>query len=874
MINAFGRLLYFNKQVEIFLGHKPEDVIGKSFKEFVLKNEIPLHLSKLKEAFLNKQISPYETFALHKDGRHIPVEIAGKIIKYKGKIVGVGTIRDITKRKKAKQALLESENRYKEVEKIAQLGHWEIDIPNNKLFWSDEIHRIFDIKKEQFKGTYEAFIENIHPEDKERVNKAYKSSLKTKEPYEIEHRILLKNGKIKYVKEKCRTTFDDTGNPLLSIGMVHDITDRKKAEQSLKDSEEKFRRIFNSISDSIFIHKFGKGFIELNKSAHEKLGYTKDEILQMPSSKPIINGNTEDIKNRITKVQKKGFLKFEIEYIHKNGTKIPFEVNSILTEYNKENVILSIARDITERKKAEQDILKNEAKYRAVFNTSMSGISIIDKNGINIDTNPASEKIHGFTKEEVVGVNFNKHMYPDDIPKAKQLLINVLTGKDEFVSAELRLINKHTKKPVWIFLNGTKYPHISSDFKNTVIVAFQDISYLKKIEEELNNAKLDAEKANRLKSEFLANMSHEIRTPMNAIIGFSSILQNKLKDKKERSFIDKIAKSGNNLLELINDILDLSKIEAGQLKIQKTKTRTQDIFNEIPQIFSEQSKYNQIPINLNIHNNVPKLLVVDALRIRQVLLNLVSNALKFTDDGSISIIVTQTTNKNQDHNSNENLIDLQIQVKDTGIGIPENQLDLVFQNFRQIEGQNTRKYGGTGLGLAITKRLLKLMNGTIKVESSLGIGSIFTIDLKDVEIVDSEQEEIKKENNLDLSFHKSKILHVEDIDYNREIISLYLDNENIELKEARTGKQALEMLKTYKPDIILMDIQLPGQSGYEITKIIKQTKGIMHIPVIAVTANATDDDISKYSHIFDEYLTKPIIESTLLKTIAKYLKLK
>ena len=387
------------------------------------------------------------------------------------------------------------------------------------------------------------------------------------------------------------------------------------------------------------------------------------------------------------------------------------------------------------------------------------------------------------------------------------------------------------------------------------------IEQLLKQNEELHKAKLYAEKSSQQKSDFLASMSHEIRTPMNTILGFSQILQKKLTDPKHSSFANNIENSGKYLLSLINDILDLSKIEAQHLKIDKEHTNIHDIINELPHIFYEMSKKAQTPISINIEN-VPESLLVDGLRFKQILLNLVSNALKFTSNGSVRINVSAI-------NKNAKSIYLKIEVKDTGIGIPKNELSTIFENFKQADGQSSGEYGGTGLGLAITKNLVKLMNGTLSVKSTVGKGSTFKILFKDVELSNIEISQ-NIANNTNVISKKYEVLHIEDIDVNRILINLYLEEENIIVRDAVNGKEALKILDNYTPDLILMDIEMPELNGCETTKIIRKITKLKSIPIIAITANAGTKDIKKYNTIFDDTLIKPVTKDLLLKTISIY----
>ncbi|MBE9563068.1 MAG: response regulator, partial [Proteobacteria bacterium] len=377
----------------------------------------------------------------------------------------------------------------------------------------------------------------------------------------------------------------------------------------------------------------------------------------------------------------------------------------------------------------------------------------------------------------------------------------------------------------------------------------------------LKRAKEQAESANQAKSEFLANMSHEIRTPLNAVIGFSELLTSLVVDEKQKSYLHSIQTSGKTLLTLINDILDLSKIEAGRLDINYEIININRIFSELHQIFVIKLAEKNLEFIVDIDDNLPTALLFDEIRLRQVLLNLIGNAVKFTEIGHIKLA------SHKIDKDDPNKIDLVISVTDTGIGIPLNQQEMVFESFRQQDGQSTRKYGGTGLGLAITKRLIKIMNGQISIDSQVGKGSTFEITLHDVEI--SAPKLSNSTIGTDwktIDFNSGKVLIVDDIKYNRNIIKELLHN--LEVFEAENGQQAIIFAEKYHPDVILMDIRMPIMDGYETTKRLKANPNTAGIPIIALTASA----IETHSEQFDGYLCKPINIPILFNELSRYLK--
>ncbi len=392
----------------------------------------------------------------------------------------------------------------------------------------------------------------------------------------------------------------------------------------------------------------------------------------------------------------------------------------------------------------------------------------------------------------------------------------------------------------------------------------------------LYQAKDAAESANRAKSEFLANMSHEIRTPMNAVIGFSELLSALITDKKQKSYLDSIQIASNALLTLINDILDLSKIEAGRLEIQYETVNPYSLFNELKQIFAVKIAEQNLEFIVDIDKKLPPALLLDEVRLRQVLLNLIGNALKFTDKGYIKLSAKIKIPPTPfEKGGPGKIFDLILSVEDTGIGIPSEQQALIFESFRQQDGQSTRKYGGTGLGLAITKRLVEMMNGHISVKSTVGRGSVFEIMLQDVDVSSTEPVNTQDEpfDFTTIFFEKAQVLVVDDIESNRRLIKEWLSQVNLDVIEAEDGQKALLFTEEYRPAMILMDIRMPVMDGYEATQQLKANPSTLDIPVIALTASVTLDDKSKIkTHGFDGYLSKPVNMRNLFNELSRYFK--
>jgi PAS domain S-box-containing protein len=644
-----------------------------------------------------------------------------------------------------------------------------------------------------------------------------------------------------------------------------------------------YHKQFESLKDSLFNSERHKQLTELQLKYETEKRERENEILRNRSEIQNLQiDRGRYIRNSMIIILLIIIISALILFkVVSNRYKIKHKSNEILQVKNKQ---------ITEQKeklsKLLDELMHSEERYRSIFENASVGIYRTTPKGEIIIANPALVKMLKYPSFEVLAkTDLEEYDFPRNIFKKRIEKEGVIIGME----AEWERYDK-TKicisESAWLARDKTGkvlyYDGVVEDIseRKQVENALKDSEkMLRKVNAELREkniqigkAKEEAEAANRSKSLFLANMSHEIRTPMNAVIGFTDLLNTLITDKKQKAYLESIKSSGKSLLSLINDILDLSKIQAGKLDIHYEPVNPYKFFNDIKQIFLIKLKEKRLEFKIEIADDIPQSIVLDEIRLRQVLFNLIGNAIKFTEKGYVKLSVRKIF-----IDKDKSSLDLIITIEDTGIGIPEESREKIFEAFNQQDGQSARTYGGTGLGLSITKRLIEMMGGEIILKSEVGRGSKFEIILHNISVALVKPKPVE-DDTFDYSlflFNKATILIADDVETNRNLIKEIFSTTNIRIIEAKDGQECISKTEQFKPDIILMDIRMPVVDGYEAIKKIRNNKVISEIPVIALTAFAMEEDKKKIiENDFNSFLSKPIQISDLYKELSKYLKYK
>ncbi|MGB3800629.1 MAG: PAS domain S-box protein [Lewinella sp.] len=646
----------------------------------------------------------------------------------------------------------------------------------------------------------------------------------------------------------------------------NDVTEKTRYEDRLRESEERNRLVMDSSQDAIVVCN-GEGKIESwNPRSEELFGWKLSEVKGLDGAEIILPAQLRDnkaiyfqdylssdmrgLKNKV----------LEITAVNRSGKEFPIELVLVNYQQHGEPYYAAFIKDISARKRSETRLKAQEEKYRNMISDMNLGLLNIDLDHKIVYANQGFCDMTNYTLDELLGSHTDIFKY-DDVSRRIARSKMALSRQGFSETMEIAARNKAGEKRWWFVSGGPSYNDKGE--QTGAVIIHLDITEQKRLKEELEVAKNNAEQASVAKEAFLANMSHEIRTPLNAIIGMIRELSREKLSPKQQNYLSHTDSAARHLLSIVNSILDISKIEAGELELDETDFSLEALVANIRSILHIKAAQKGLNLDCHLSDKISPAHLGDSARIRQILINLLGNAIKFTLEGTVSLCAEVV--REDDH---EQL--LRIEVADTGIGMDEAFLSEIFSKFSQADRSTARRFGGTGLGMSITKEFIRLMGGSIEVFSQKGKGTQFVIH---VTLPKGNIDKLtRQESHNQQLLNGTSILLVEDNIMNRFIAKKSLSHFGCKVDEAENGRIALDMLREKTYDLVLMDIQMPELDGVATTKIIR---GELHldVPIIAVTANAFKKDIDLYLSIgMNDYVTKPFEERALFDTLAQQLR--
>src|SRR5918995_5835032 len=713
-----GRVLEVNKSFVEMFGYGASEVVGMPAVDFVA----PESREAVAEHISTGSPEPYEAVALRKDGTSFDVEIRGKTSEYRGRLVRVTAVRDITARKRAERRLKEAEHRYRAlVEKVPAVVYLqEIGGPDTAMYMSPRIEALTGYSPEDCRDPELRWL-MVHPEDRERMQSEDENPARTGEVVTTEYRVVHRDGHTVWVRNESVVVEDDVTGSRFWQGFMLDITEAKKAEEDLRKSEERYRLVARATDETIW----------------------------------------------------------------------------------------------------DSDILADEQTW-----------------------NGAVETMFGYLPEQRTSTAWwEEHIHPGDRERVLASVDAVLEGGGEVWSGEYRFRRADGQYSTVV---DRAYVVRDAEGRPTrMIGSMSDITGRKLYERELRRAREEAERANRAKSEFLANMSHEIRTPMNGILGMAELLLDTPLDDEQREFAETVRISGQNLMMIINDILDFSKIEAGAMRLETIDLDLRSTVEDVTVLLGGRAQDKGLELASLVEHDVPEALRGDPGRLRQILTNLLGNAVKFTDEGEVIVRVELV-------DEDEETATVRFEVSDTGIGISPEQQRRLFLAFTQADASTTRRYGGTGLGLAISKQLVTLMGGEINVESQPGVGSTFSFAVP----FEKQPEHAARAVTTDLAGRRALV--IDDNGANRKILGKQLSSWGVQTTCVADGLQALDRLRAAEDpyDLAVLHMQMPGMDGMGLARRIKADPDLAPTRLVLLTSMGRrgDGDEARQSGI-GAYLT-------------------
>jgi PAS domain S-box-containing protein len=921
--DAKGVIQIFNVGAERMLGYAAVEVMNKITPADISDPQEVIARAKALSLELETSIAPgfealvfkasrgiediYELTYIRKDGSRFPAVVSVTALRdAQDGIIGyllIGT--DNTARKRAEEALLKAGALQSAIFNSANFSSIATDAKG--------VIQIFNVGAERMLGYAAAEVMNkITPADisdpQEVIARAkalsleletsiapgfealvFKASRGIEDVYELTY--IRKDGS-RFPAVVSVTALRDAQDGIIGYLLIGtDNTARKRAEEALLQAGALQSAIFNSANFSS-IATDARGVIQIfNVGAERMLGYAATDVMNKITPADISDPKEVIARAKALSIELEtsiapGFEAlvfkasrgiediYELTYIRKDGSRFPAVVSVTALRDAQDGIIgyLLIGTDNTARKQIEaeqmqlgQRLRENQFYTRSLFESNIDALMTTDAPGIITDVNKQMEALTGCTRDELIGAPF-KNYFTD--PERAEAAIRLVLSKKKVTNYELTARDRDGKETV-VSYNATTFYDRDRRLQG-VFAAARDMTERKQYEESLRELTHKAEQASRVKSEFLANMSHEIRTPMNAVIGLSYLLGRTGLDAEQATYLNKIKLASKSLTAVINDVLDLSKIEAGELVVERAAFSPRALLTELADIMAVQADAKGIGFEIDAPADLPVALEGDATRLNQILTNLLSNAIKFTERGRVKLHVRRLTAASKGAT-------ICFAVQDTGIGIAPEVLSRLFAPFSQADTSITRRFGGTGLGLSIVKRLTNLMGGEVELESTPGVGSVFKVVLE-FGLASSRAlggQEASPTKAGERALLGVRVLVVDDSDINLEVTRRILELEGAQVRLAGNGQEAFERLQAEPNafDVVLMDVQMPVLDGHDATRRIRRELGLTDLPIIALTAGALSSERQRAADAgMDFFILKPFSAEALVRCILRHVK--
>ncbi|MEP7207084.1 MAG: PAS domain S-box protein [Casimicrobiaceae bacterium] len=882
-ISAEGKITDVNEAAITVTGVARERLIGSDFCEYFTDPGKAREGYQL--AFAQGLVSDYLLTIRHRDGKLIDVVYNASVYRdVRGKVLGVfAAARDVTDRKRREAILQEVQSFAEAIVETVREPLLVLDKGLHVKMANPSFLRTFRASKGETEGQllYELgngqwdipelrrLLEDIIPQHTE-----FRDFEVTHDFPAIGRRTMLLN---------ARKLSEPGVNSELFLLAMEDTTARKQAEEALLKAGALQNAIFNSANFSS-IATDANGVIQIfNVGAERMLGYTAADVMNKITPADISDPQEVIARAKALSVElgtpiTPGFEAlvfkasrgiediYELTYIRKDGSRFPAVVSVTALRDAQGAIIgyLLIGTDNTARKQVEEERMKLDQRLRdqqfytrSLIESNIDAIMTTDPQGIITDVNKQMEALTGCTRDELIGAPF-KSYFTD--PERAEAGIRLVLSEKKVTNYELTARTRDGKQTV-VSYNATTFYDRERKLQG-VFAAARDVTERKRLDDALEEAKKAAEDANSAKSDFLARMSHEIRTPMNAIVGMADLLWETSLAPEQREYVRIFRKAGSQLLDLINDILDLSKVESGHLTLESLDFDLGEVLDKSLEIMAIRAHEKGLELALSIAPEVSTGLVGDPARLRQVLIDLVGNAIKFTENGEVVVRVEADSEK-------KTAGALRFAVCDTGIGIPEEAREQIFAPYSQVDTSTTRKFGGTGLGLTISRRVVELMQGRIWVESAIGIGSTFYFTAQFA----TGSKNIPRAPSGAIDLKEVKTLIIDDNATNRLILREMLSRWGAVVTEADGGERGVAELVRAKQagspySVVLLDRRMPGVDGFQVAERIFQDPGVAETTILMLTSENRAGDVARGRELgLAAYLVKPVKQAELLEAI-------